>query len=354
MIKKISVGLLALAGVSGSAFAGHVEDVTLPAAPAAINVTAPVQQGSWSFGLEALYQQTDNSDFQYAIVEGGTDANEVNRTKTVDPDHHWGGHADVTYNFAGNGRFVTLGYTHLDTDDSNSTAVAAGNNQGPTRSFIRDPLNLGVLLPSVDGNWDTARGKQDDDYDAVDLVFGQRIDVGQRVQLKPYGGLRYADIDQRDRVTYTSLEADNTTDTATGRLKSEFEGIGPRFGVDASVKLGMGFAVTGRIAGSLLVGDLDEKASSSFVDGSNADNNTSEVHKIDSKHRVVPEADARLGLNYTHAFNNDTALGVELGYEVVNYFDVTSASATAYEDTSGLESDFGMRGPYLRVQLDVA
>lgn len=89
--------------------------------------------------------------------------------------------------------------------------------------------------------------------------------------------------------------------------------------------------------------------------------------KNESETRVIPEIDGRLGLNYTYTFESNMALGLELGWQATNYFNVVTDQ---YPVTAGLfnsqfassvgnqhydsTSNFGLQGPYGRLQLDIA
>ena len=359
-MKKLSLALIAL-GLSAPAFAGHPGS----ALPPTVNVTIPQQQGSWSIGVEALYWNVHNGDYQYGITSLSdstvtpdlTLTTHDNKTHVVNPDNDWGGRIDVAYLLAGNGRDVMLSWTHLDHDDSSRTMRLTGSTLNPT--------DLDMLFPITQtefpNGWDELRGSTDNDYDAVDLVFGQKMDFGQKVTLRAFGGLRYADIDITDKTRGFATTVNSVINTleAVGesRLKTDFSGVGPRAGMDAQVRLSENFSITGTIAGSLVVGDRDKK-----LDVMNSTANVSLgtvttetwAYRLSDNTRVVPEMDARIGINFTHSFSPDTAFGVELGYEVTNYFDVKENSLTGFVDTMSHDNDFGMQGPYLRAQLDVA
>ncbi len=350
MIKKSLLALAALS-VCGSAFAGSAGDEVLPPAPVEVNVTVPQQQGGWAFGLEGYWQSIENSAFQYAnVLDNPALSNSfASKIKSVDNDHDWGGHIDIGYQAAGNADDITVGYTRLHTHDANRTSVADGNAIAGGQPQIILPGPAGNLAQ----NWDSAIGKQDNELDVVDFTAGRRIQVGSRVQLHPFAGIRFADIEQENRAYYgrTNL-VDGAIDTLTTRDKSDFEGAGPRLGMDASFDIGKGFSVIGRIAGSLLVGDLDShRDATQAVNDNGAVVMTTEATKVDTAMRVVPEADARLGLRFDHDINPHIAFGAELGYEVENYFDVIANSAFGYIDTVNHSSDFARRGPYLRVDM---
>ena len=359
MTKQISLGLALLGLTASAAYAGHAGQVMLPAAPPAVSVTIPQQMGSWQVGLEALYQKQANGDFHYALstdsVTVGTTTTAANSTHTTDAEYAWGGHIDLSYLFEGNGRDVRVGYTHHDDTESDSkllsnlvtgTSLNAIHFEGST-----------IVTPNAifTEGWEQARGKSENDYDAIDVTFGQKMDFGTKVTLHAFAGVRWAAIENDDTANYSaSNDASNITDAARLKLNSDFQGIGPRAGMDGMVRLGGGFSAVGTVGASLLVGDFDQ--SFKFDQVENASGTVTAdttVFKISDQTRVVPEMDMRLGLNYTRDYSSAT-VGLELGYEVVNYFDVKDNSLVSYVDTAGSDSDFGMHGPYLRVQIDMA
>lgn len=369
MIKQVSLALAAL-GLSMSAYAAYPSDEVMPVAPPMVNVTIPQQIGSWTIGVEALYEEANNSPFHYAasqITTTATPETTVDRhTHQTDMDNDWGGHIDIGYNFAGDGRYVKLGYTHLTANDSEGTARPSGqilNGIGfGTVSAGVTPTVVTAINPNATNfpsGWNTADGKTEYEYDAVDLVFGQRFDFGQKVTLDAFGGLRYATLELEDSAAYrVSATGVATSERAFLDMTSEFQGLGPRAGMNAQVRLGSGFSIVGTFAGSLLVGEFEEHAHRQqdvvTVSTGVLASRTITNDRINDETRVVPELDARLGVNYTASFSPDTAVGIELGYEVVNYFDVNGNSQLTYADTAGHKNDFAMQGPYLRLQVDVA
>jgi len=395
MIKKISLALGLLGLSASAAYAGHVEEL-LPVAPPTVCVTIPQQAGSWVFGGELLYWAAANGDLHY----GSTLASELEsttapvntidfrRTHVVEPDYDIGYHIDVGYNFEGDGRYVQLGWTHLDANEASSrlrdgveflSGPAVMNLIRPVETVVggtgNNPLDMPVPFlpyglnattgPNFDGHegWDSIRGSSSNDYDAIDFVFGQRFDFNQKVTLAAFGGLRYADIENRDTVNARVRDEAATTgvSAAAGRvhMESDYWGIGPRAGFNAQVRLGGGASIVGTFAGSLLVGEADQKQNidvTYFLFGSTNQVDSEEHNrlKIADQTRVVPELDARIGVNYTFAWNTSSAFGIELGYHVENYFDVKDNSQFSYYDTMSHNNDFALYGPYLRLQAEIA
>ena len=340
MTKRITLAL-AMIGLSASAFAGAPGNQV--AMPSGINLIAPDSVGVWSFGIEALYFEPANNEYQYGSFNSDTTTSPaVNKNKSTGNSYDWGGTVDATYMFPGNSRDVKLSYTHLDFSDSSTTSIGANQSFNTPNS-----TDFGAAATG------SAKGTQDNDVDSVDLVFGQWIRIGQRVDLHPFGGLRYAQIDTTDKGTYT-LAATNGTQVDTEKFTSDFEGIGPRAGIDTAVHLGKGFSIVGTMAGSLLIGDGDSKYK--LVNDTNSIDDTITTYKSGDGTRVVPELDARIGVDYMHAFNPATSMNIQLGWQVVNYFDVTDTDAvdmTTPNTVNGSE-DFGYHGPYLRLQVNLA
>jgi hypothetical protein len=335
MKTKISLMLLAMGLASASAYAGTIDTAPMPVSND-INVTAPDQSGMWSFGATAVLLQPVSNDFTY--INTSTDT--ADNYHSVDQSYHWWFGADVTYAFPGNGRDVTLAYEGLHGSDSDSAVGSYLGNTGTVTNPTFVDLPLG------------AEGKTDTSYDAGDLTFGQKLDVGQRIRLHPFMGVRYAHIDVKNTAEYTPYDANNSAlGLVSGTQEGTFSGIGPRFGSDAQINLGQGFSVRGRLGFSALIGSSDPSLDYTTTDYAA---NTAAPYSVnhDSTTRVVPEMDGRLGLNYTYDFNSNMALGLEAGWQAVNYFNAVAQTST--DDGSVNHSDFALQGPYARLQLDVA
>merc|ERR1712146_211443 len=88
---------------------------------------------------------------------------------------------------------------------------------------------------------------------------------------------------------------------------------------------------------------------------SNADSNVQTLnHNVSTTVRVIPETDVKMGVNYTHVFNQTWSALVEVGYEVTNYFNALDKGVLGTFDSVNSSSDFAWNGPYARLQLDIA
>ncbi|NNM59483.1 MAG: hypothetical protein HKM04_06660 [Legionellales bacterium] len=343
MSKKITLAL-AMIGLSSTALAGAPGNNVVP--PSGITLIAPVSTGNWNIGLEALYMQSD-TNFQYASLPVGIneDGEIQTNNQTVNSDWNWGGEVDVSYIFPGSARDISGSYTYLNQDGSESITDVPG----PTTKIIGVGLTGIPDLPLTTG----VDADVDQTLNAATLTVGQFVTVGNRVGLHPFGGLQFADIDTRNQARYDAVAPISGQEVLTGNYNasSEFEGIGPRAGMDAHVLIGCGFSLVGTMAGALLVGNMD----SNFNIDEGALAATPFKSKDDSYTAIVPELDAKVGLNYMYAFNPATSMDVQLGYEVVDYF---NAENNDFIDSFAVNSvnsssDFNYNGPYLRLQLNV-
>ena len=365
MIKRVSLALVAL-GLSASAYAVHPVEEMLPAAPPVVAVTIPQQTGSWAIGVEALYQALGNGDYHYATsADVAVDVVAVPldvfvdvdaKVHNVKPKYGWGWEVDAAYLFPGNGRDVELSWKHLHKSHSNTVDIDGDTVLvGPA---LFTPAIFGVIFgDDFFAGWDVAEGKTNYKYDHVDLVFGQKMDFAQKVTLRAFGGLRYADIRTKESAEYFVVDDIGDFLFLETTQKSNFQGLGPRAGVDAKVRVGGNFSVVGTFAGSLLAGPQKKSAALelNFFDvGTDLFLDVDASASVGKKTIVVPELDSRLGVNFAWAFNPDAAVEFELGYEAINYFGVKDSGSVSFVDTTSNDNNFAIRGPYFRVQLNIA
>lgn len=335
-ISQVTLALLAM-GVVGTASAGTIGNPV--AVPAGVNLSAPDSTGAWSFGVEGLWAIDNNQSFQYASVDSGSGSSFSNKNKSVEGSNDWGISANINYVFAGNSRDVNLQYTGVFLNDSNSAT---------SPNAVKSVLGLG-------GSFDRAKGRAEQDLNRVDMTFGQLIRIGDRVDLHPFGGVSYVNLDSTNKASYYDVNAAGAyVADQTFKNNSSYWGVGPSAGIDGAVHLGDGFSIVGRAGAALFIGDMD----SSFVYRGTTVSKLDTVfnYKNDETMAVVPELDARLGIDYMYAFNPNTSMNVQVGYEVASYFNAAQQDAADAALTNSVSntSDFNYYGPYLRLQLNLA
>jgi hypothetical protein len=278
-LKKTAVAVLAFA--SSTVFSGTMGAICTPG-----NVTLPCERTAWEFSGHALYLQPAHSGpLAYLGTSGGV-------FNDVDAGWDWGFAADAAYHF-GTGNDVTLSWNHM---RFNAPHFA-------TATDFRD----------YETNWD-----------AVDVELGQRVDLSLANSVRFHGGVHYARIN-------SSI---NRGMEASG-FNSDFNGFGPRAGLDMQYGLGNGFGVYAKGATSLLVG------TSSFADLVTAGTLSG------SRTLIVPELEAQLGANYIYAMAQGD-ITLDAGYMWFDYLNVHHNTAT----TTGIVQDgsFAASGPYVGVK----
>lgn len=184
-------------------------------------------------------------------------------------------------------------------------------------------------------------------FDVVDALYGFEIEWLNCFILIPYGGVRYARIDQKLRTHFESTETTETDsfsshcssessfssrsdsgstllsdDTnfirSSGHTKQEFCGIGGVFGVEGDWRFGCGFSLYGDISFSALYGRFHVR--SCHIDEFSTGDNINHFKKhIEACTAVV---DSQFGIRWKTSFCNDNVFWMQLGAEQHRYFNL--------------------------------
>lgn len=317
-------------------------------------VSIPKYAGGLSVSVEALYYAADVKDTTYAFSFQSQSGVDTFRSHNVDADNDWGYAIGLDYAAAGTGNDFRVTWTDLAFHGSETMAIA-GNSNGELHAYV--PLAPSMFAaadqPAVE-SYDV-KGSYDVDHHKLDVEMAQAIRIGHNsVDLRFHAGLRYAEIDTKFKVIYSPLDNLNWSElSASFVAESDYDGLGPRMGVDGTWHLTKHFSLIANLSGSVLVGDAHAKQAN-ISEGLGAvallggmwSEEGNQAHRVSYDHRVVPVLDARLGASYEHAFRNNASLTLQSGYNVSNYFDVDTKF-----DHSG--TDIGYAGWYFQATLMV-
>lgn len=348
----IGFGLIASLG---AAKAGMKDDDSL-------DISIPNIRPGFGASFTALELRPGASNLNYVIYNKELPLQSPSwNEKEIHPGYHFAFELGVRYIFP-EGKDISLTWTHLNTSNSESIAT-------PNDNFFLGPDYeigpTGIVIRNATGS---ARFK----YDVVNLDAGQYVDFGCHVQMRIFGGL--SDAMLREKV-HAGYFGNRITGEFAGpfsmqqEVKSDFNGIGPRIGLEGNYDPGFGFGFMGEIAGSLLIGKIHSKTN--FI-GTSVEllSRFGEVFNHQDIHdqhvlQVVPGFDAKLGVTYKHCFSQGPLLILGAGYQAAVYVNAISQylPGTLVEgegiETGGIFvatmnhtlSNYSVQGPFLNATL---
>jgi hypothetical protein len=331
MIKKRAIAWVAILGCS-RIFAAHGDTTPLPTTSQDdTTISTPASKGSWSFGVQANYFKP-NTDFNYALQD--TSVPGSSKSLKTDTHYDWGWGADIRYHFPNSSSDILFSFTKL--NSSENAAVFAPNAI----------MGTGVYASLNPLTYDSANTRVLTDYNAFTVDFGQKIAVNDYFSLHPFIGAYYS------RINYKTTTQYSTSNTVIDSeiLRSDFQGLGPRLGSDATIDLNPHFSLQGTVGGSLLIGNLTPRTVYTVAGQPTIDSNKD----MNANTQLVPEIDAKLSALYKIDFNPSYAVGLEAGYQITNYFNAIQDDAASAANNTTKYSDFATQGPFVRAELDIA
>ncbi|MGC1182193.1 Lpg1974 family pore-forming outer membrane protein [Legionella sp.] len=288
-LKKTTAAVLALGG--SAVFAGTMGPVCTPG-----NVTVPCEHTAWNIGGQAIdLQIVNNSDFA---------------ATTNFRDHSrwsWGFQLEASYHFS-TGNDININWYHLDTG---------------THYFAATDGVVGVV-GGVNHKWDAVNGE-----------LGQFIDFSATQRMRLHGGFQFA----RIKTARGAVIGDPGVFEAGIGERNQYNGFGPRTGIDMNYGFVNGFGIYAKAATALLVGTAKFNGAAVIVDPPFSDS----IALHGSRTAIVPELEAKLGATYNYAMAQGE-LTLDGGYMWFNYFNAVHSAGHIGESNA---RDFGASGPYV-------
>lgn len=157
-------------------------------------------------------------------------------------------------------------------------------------------------------------------YDTIDIVSGQEYCLNHAFTLRPFGGLRFARIDQKLNLDALDI-ASNTT--INERNKSKFLGAGPLVGLEGSWAVGCDFSVYANGGVSLLFGEFRNRFNGTEMDATLVDTYSTKQRQ----RSCLTALDAGLGVRWIKSYCGGSHLMVQLGLELHKYYNANRLSS---------------------------
>ncbi len=213
-------------------------------------------------------------------------------------------------------------YTWLHTDNSD---CITHNNASASQLFpmwdithnrvLTDPsLDAGSGITSAFADWDLH-------FKVIDLELARNYYTSQYLTLRPYVGLKGAQIDQEYSVRYLRVQNDSLTASATNfRMTNDqcYKGLGIRTGLDTSWYFVKNFCMYGEfsVAAMWSYFTIDRKDSVENAGILPAAPSVNVIHVRNNFHTIKPVVELGLGFRYDWWYSDDDChFGLQAGWE---------------------------------------
>lgn len=152
------------------------------------------------------------------------------------------------------------------------------------------------------------------DYNVVDAFYSCDFNCSSCFGFSPYFGLRYAQIDQCINKEFITT-IDSVQQLTSTRIKQDFWGVGPVFGVESDLGLGCGFSLYGNAAVGVLFGKYDVNSRREVV----LDTVTNIDNLVNDPQASTVVLDLGFGVRWTTCYC-DKVVSLQIGVEEHRYF----------------------------------
>lgn len=271
-----------------------------------------------SLSIEYLYWEIQEDNLYPVIfadqrVVNGTNENNL-KLKNQKFEYTSGFRAALGYNFHYEKYDVNLAWTRIHPDTTTHYSVSGTKNLIAIPFFDQTDADV-AKAGSFVSHWHV-------NYDMLDLEMGCKYTIGRRFKLRPNVGLKGGWINQLQRMKSNSIFLGQPMDEivqGSVNRRNDFNGIGPRIGVDLRYGFGSHLGVFSAISGALLYGNFDLKTKTFLSDSSNGGvpgQGPSIVTIENSEKHLSPTVQILLGCDWARCFNQTYWVRFGAGYEV--------------------------------------
>jgi hypothetical protein len=284
------------------------------------------------FTGEYLLLHPRRNALDFAVVSPDPNLTPGGTIQSLDWHTSSGFRVGAGYQLPGEPWQLGITYTYLHSHDDRTVSAPSGGEAFAT-------LTRGGGVDEVQ----TAAGSTNFDFNVIDLLAARPIDVCPTLNVRLYGGGRFAWIDQKLTAVYNGGFSGAVNDVVNSPVY--FRGAGLTGGAQAFWKCYHNFGLYGRVTGSLLSGQFRN-----FLTEANNNGVTPIVDVREKYYQVVPVMELGLGVAW-----QGEHVRFSVGYELQNWFDMVNSPTFPSPVNIGLTgrrfSDLSLEG--LAVQLAV-
>jgi len=319
-----------------------------PACPLTCNgdVTLTVAAFYWSSHLDGMEYAIVNHVQNPYDTENNVDVIALNHLVDAEYKHpnsnwDWGFKIGAGYCSPCDGWDVNLQWTwfrntsrsHLDYGySSNASIIPLWSNFVTQFADVsdQDPITDGSAIAATDAtsNWKL-------DLYLVDFELGRAFWVSRYLNIRPFVGVRYASIEQKNQITYNggawsqfnlTVDALDYSQPALNdyvRLKNDYHGAGLRAGLGSEWNFGCGWALYGNLAASIVYGKFTVRHKEKIRQATNTPHNHITILDADESLRASRAIlDMTLGVQWSTMFCScKYGFTAMLGWEQHTFFD---------------------------------
>ena len=245
-----------------------------------------------------IFLRAGNVDLDYALPVDGTASSAVptGPLGVADPHHESGFRVGFDICIDDESSFRAT-YHFFESNASDSIVPPSGD---VIRALTTHPNTLNAFADS-----NAASARYDIDFQMVDVEYRHLLAGGCDYAINYFVGARYANLDQNFRGNYI-INGVTTVDTDI-----DFDGVGPRFGLDGERRLKHGFLVYTSSAANFLVGEFRADYSQNNIFAGN------QATTAFDDDRIVPVLEFELGIGWE---NCSGCFSVRAGYYIAGWY----------------------------------
>lgn len=276
---------------------------------------------------EYLLLRPRRGAFDYALVDPTKNLAPNGSLESLNYELRSGVRAGIGYRFKDTAWSAGFNYTYLRSSSDNALTADPNGLIYPTLS-----------RPGLIDNVGSAEATASLEYNVFDVEISRQVHVDDRLNMRLYGGVRFATIRQDFDAMYDLRDA-NLARVAT---KSNFDGFGPLLGAEASLKTVGGFHLFGKTSAALLTGTTTNP----YQETNNGGLTTFADVNYRTR-RVLPVFGTGLGLGWERR-----GVAIRVGYEMTNWFNLIDQIRFTNDLAEGKlttrQSDLSMEGLFVQ------